>query len=264
LIADTATHDSGDNDSKQMKGPTLFFWLFLFCYNTPMNAQNSSLKIVSIHDKAFLSLISEPSPENMIWGDFGSEIESYYGVKAYSNGAKKSARKYQCTELIHRFISDIYGIPSNIYLGLGHGKNLAKNIAKYHESVIGTSDTIQGYYVRLENFENKKSIYPPVTGAIVSMYFDSQKKGYGHVGIIREIKVNDEGMVEATLFDQHGFAHKEAGISIQSDHLLFEKDVNGNWNGYVLSWKYKRKYPVISWTNPVIVEQELSSYQQQD
>ena len=245
-----------------MKNPTLFFWLFLFYYSTPVNAQNSSLKMVCIHDKTFLSLVSEPSPENMVWGDFGSELESYYGVKAYSNGAKKSGRKYQCTELIHRFVSDIYGIPSSIYLGLGHGKDLAKNIAEYHESVVGTSDTLQGYFVRLENFENKKSIYPPLTGAIVSMYFDSKKKGYGHVGIIREIKVNDQGMVEASLFDQHGFAHKEAGIPIQADRLFFEKDADGNWYGYVLSWKYDRKYPIISWTNPVIVEKELTSFQQ--
>ena len=251
-----------------MKSPTLFFsnlfLLFLFCYSTLLNAQNNELRVISIHGKSFLFLAPEPAPEIMVWGNFGSELESYYGVVAYSNGARKTARKYQCTELIHRFLSDIYGIPSSIYLGLGHGKDLAKNIAKYHESVVGTSDTLQGYSIRLENFENKKSIYPPVNGAIVSMYFDSKKTGYGHVGIIREIKVNDESMVEASLFDQHGFAHKEAGIPIQADRLFFEKDANGNWYGYVLSWKYGRKYPVISWTNPVIVEKELTSFQQKD
>jgi hypothetical protein len=222
------------------------------------------LRLVSIHGKTFLFLAPEPSPDNMVWGKFGSKVESYYGVTAYSNGARKSGRKYQCTELIHRFLTEVYGIPSSIYLGLGHGKYLAKNIAEYHKSVVGTSDTLAGYSIRLENFINKKSIYPPVVGSIVSMYFDSQKKGYGHVGIIREMKVNDEGFLEATLFDQHGFAHKEAGIPIQADHLLFEKDVNGNWIGYVFSWKYKRKYPLISWTNPVVVEQELSTYQQGD
>jgi len=200
----------------------------------------------------------------MVWGNFGSPIESYYGVVAYSNGARKSGRKYQCTELIHRFITEVYGISSSIYLGLGHGKYLAKNIAEYHKNSVGTSDTLQGFSIRLENFTNKKSIYPPVVGAIVSMYFDSQKKGYGHVGIIREIKINDEGNVEATLFDQHGFAHKESGIPILADRLIFEKDANGYWNGNVHSWKYDRLYPVISWTNPVIVENEVTTFIEND
>jgi hypothetical protein len=234
-------------------------FLFLFAPFYSLTAQNNSPSVVAINGKKFLSLNQEPSPDKMIWGNFGSPVESYYGIVAYSNGARKSGRKYQCTELIHRFLTEIYGIPSSINLGLGHGKDLAKNVAEHYKAVVGTSDTLQGYSVRLENFENEKSIYPPVTGSIVSMYFNSQKKGYGHVGIIREIKVNEEGLVEATLFDQHGFAHKEAGIPIQADRLLFEKDANGNWSGSVLSWKYDRKYPVISWTNPVIVEDESTS-----
>ena len=246
-----------------MKRPTLHILvlisLFLFCSSNFLDAQNNSLKVVDINGKKFLSLNPEPSPKNMVWGDFGSKIESYYGVVAYSNGARKSGRKYQCTELIHRFLTEIYGIPSSINLGLGNGKDLAKNIAEYYKSAVGTSDTLQGYSIRLENFENKKSIYPPVTGSIVSMYFNSNNTGYGHVAIIREIKVNEDGMVEATLFDQHGFAHKQAGIPIEADHLLFEKDPNGKWCGQVLSWKYDRKYAVISWTNPVIVEDDLTT-----
>lgn len=236
--------------------------LFLF-QSTDLVAQDA-LKVLTIEGKDFLCLNSESSPENMVWGNFGSPIESYYGVVAYSNGARKSGRKYQCTELIHRFITEVYGISSSIYLGLGHGKYLAKNIAEYHKNSVGTSDTLQGFSIRLENFTNKKSIYPPVVGAIVSMYFDSQKKGYGHVGIIREIKINDEGNVEATLFDQHGFAHKESGIPILADRLIFEKDANGYWNGNVHSWKYDRLYPVISWTNPVIVENEVTTFIEND
>ena len=256
-------HFLTQNRSKLMKRPALYnvvlISLFLFWSSNFLDAQNNTLKVVDINGKKFLSLNPEPSPANMIWGDFGSKIESYYGVVAYSNGARKSGRKYQCTELIHRFITEIYGIQSSINLGLGHGKDLAKNIAIHYKSVIGTSDTLEGYSVRLENFENKKSIYPPVTGSIVSMYFNRNNTGYGHVAIIREIKVNEEGIVEATLFDQHGFAHKQAGIPIEADRLLFEKDAKGNWCGQVLSWKYDRKYAVISWTNPVIVENESTT-----
>lgn len=230
---------------------------FLFCQSTFLGAQNDSLKIVSVNGKSFLSLIAETCPQNMIWGKFGNEIESYYGVVAYSNGARKSNRKYQCTELVHRFVAEVYGIPSSITLGLGHGKSLAKNIAGHFKTSVGTSDTLGGYSVRLENFENKKSKYPPVTGAIVSMYFDSKQKGYGHCGIIRELKLSDEGYLEGTLFDQHGFAHKKAGIPIQADRLRFKKDANGNWSGHVLSWAYRREYPIVSWTNPVVVENEM-------
>ena len=232
------------------------------CLSNSLQGQDNSLRVISIHGKDFLCLKPEASPEKMVWGKFGDEVESYYGVTAYSNGARQSGRKYQCTELVHRFITEVYGIPSSINLGLGHGKYLAKNIAEFHKSSIGTSDTIAGYSVRLENFKNKKSAYPPVVGSVVSMYFDSQKKGYGHVGIIRDLKINDEGMLEATLFDQHGFAHKEAGIPIMADRLLFEKDRYGNWHGHVWSWKYEKKYPIVSWTNPVIVKKDATTYSQ--
>ncbi len=233
--------------------PSIFFLLFLFNSNA-LKAQNDSLTIVSVQGKKFLSLIPEAPPKNMVWGKFGAKIESYYGVIAYSNGAKKNGRKYQCTELVHRFLTAIYGIPSSINMRLGHGKDLAENIAIHHKNVTGASDSLKGYSVRLENFKNKKSVYPPVVGSIVSMYFHSQKTGYGHVGIIRDMKINEDGSIEASLFDQHGFAHKKVGLTIQADRLLFEKDSNGHWGGQVLSWAFKRKYPVISWTSPVIFE----------
>ena len=238
----------------------LVFLILLCLFFTPLlQAQQSGLRIISIKGKDFLCLAPEPAPENMVWGKFGTAIESYYGVTAYSNGERQNGRKYQCTELIHRFLTQVYGIPSSIYLGLGHGKYLARNVAEYHKNSVGSSDTLLGYSVRLENFLNKKNKYPPVVGSIVSMYFDSQQKGYGHVGIIRDLKINEDGMLEATLFDQHGFAHKEAGIPIQPDKLFFEKDRWGNWHGHVFSWKYQKKYPVISWTNPVIVDQTTTS-----
>ena len=230
------------------------FFILLFCSPNSLEAQKDSLAIVLVQGKKFLSLVSESSPENMIWGKFGAAIESYYGVTAFSNGAKKSGRKYQCTELIHRFLTDVYGIPSSINLSLGHGKDLAKSIAVYHKNIVGTSDSIKGYSVRLENFENGKSTYRPVVGSVVSMYFDSQKKGYGHVGIIRELTITENGNIEATLFDQHGFIHKKVDVSIQADRLFFEKDANGIWSGQVFSWAFQRKYPVISWTNPVVVD----------
>ena len=215
--------------------------------------QDSALKVVTVSEKEFLSLIPEQAPKNMIWGKYGSKIESFYDVVAYSNGAKKTNRKYQCTELIHRFLTKVYGIPSKIGMGLGHGKNLAKNIAKRYQSTLGKSNHLGSYTIQLENFDNKKSIYPPVVGSIVSMYFNSSKTGFGHVAIIRNITENEDGSLKATLFDQHGLIHKTDNMEIQPDVIFFKKDSTGNWNGQVYSWLYKKKYEVISWTNPVVV-----------
>ena len=223
--------------------------------NQPLINPNKTLSVVTVEGKKFLSLIPESAPENMLWGDFGSEIETFYGVVAYSNGARKTNRKYQCTELIHRFLTSVYGIPSSIELGLGHGKDLAKNIAKRFESTLGNSDSLGDYTIRLENFDNKQSIYPPVVGSIVSMHFNSKQTGYGHVAIIRNIIKNENGSLKATLFDQHGFIHKKANLQIQPDIIFFKKDSTGNWNGEVFSWLYKRRYPVVSWTNAVVVRE---------
>ena len=215
-------------------------------------ALNDTLTIVEVEGKSFLSLIPESPPDQMQWGNFGSVIESYYGVTAFSNGDKEKGRKYQCTELVHRFLTKVYGIPSRIGLGLGHGKDLARNLALSYQSKIGRSDTLGQFSIRLENYANGHSPYPPVVGSIVSMYFNKEKKGYGHVGIIRNISELEDGSLRATLFDQHGFIHKEVGISIQADQIFFSQNENGHWEGQVLSWKYQQHYPVVSWTNPVL------------
>lgn len=216
--------------------------------------QDTTLSVVSVGGKSFLSLIPEIAPKNMHWGTYGSKIESYYGVIAYSNGAKKTNRKYQCTELVHRFITNVYGIPSRIGLGLGHAKDLAKNIAQRYKSKVGKSTSLGNYQIRLENFDNKKSTYPPVVGSIVSMHFNSKKTGYGHVAIIRAIIEKEDGSLKAILFDQHGFIHNTVNLPIQSDFILFKKDSSGNWAGQVFSWVNKSYYEVISWTNPAIIK----------
>ncbi|MEM9819467.1 MAG: CHAP domain-containing protein [Bacteroidota bacterium] len=216
--------------------------------------RDTTASVVFVEDKQFLSLTPEAAPKEMVWGTFGSKIESYHGVTAYSNGARKTNRKYQCTELIHRFLSDVYGIPSKIGQGLGHAKDLAHNIAQRYRSKIGNSPALGNYQIRLENFSNQRSVYPPVVGAIVSMHFNRSKKGYGHVGIIRSITQNEDGSLKATLFDQHGFIHRKENIPIQSDVILFKKDTKGNWGGQVTSWLHQSNYEVISWTNPVMVK----------
>lgn len=235
----------------------LLFYLSGFA--APLNAQRDTLSVLQVGDKTFLSLIPEAAPLDMIWGEFGREIESYYDVMAYSNGSRRKGRKYQCTELVHRFLTEVYGIPSRINMGLGHGKDLARNLAVRYRSVVGMTDTLQGHRVRLENFLNNQTPYPPVVGSIVSMHFSKDGRGYGHVGIIRHIRRTGAYTLEATLFDQHGFMHNQVGLAIQPDKIIFIQHESGNWSGQVWSWVYDTNYPVISWTNPVVVQSDRAN-----
>lgn len=243
------------NFQKLRHFPVLLIFLL---YTISINAQRDTLTTIEVKGKTFLALIPEAAPDNMRWGAFGSKIESYYGITAYSNGSRKKGRKYQCTELVHRFVNSVYGIPTRINMGLGHGKDLAKNLAYHYRSTVGTSDTLEGYSIRLENFENARSFYPPVVGSVVSMRFSNNQKSYGHVAIIRAIEEQANGTLAATLFDQHGFIHKEAGIPIQADTVYFKKDEKGIWSGQVLSWLYCVEYPVVSWTNPLVSRNGVS------
>jgi hypothetical protein len=219
-----------------------------------LQSQPDSLSVIKINQRQFLSLIPEKSPDSMIWDAFGQPIESFYGLTAYSNGDKAKGRKYQCTELAHRFARDIYGIPTRIGMGLGHAKDLAKNMAHYFRNRTGTSDSLHGYRVKLEYFANQQTVYRPVVGSIVSMYFSEHKNGYGHIGVIREITQLTDSTLEAVLFDQHGFIHQEVGIPIQADKLYFTKDENGKWRGQVDSWVLEERFDLVGWINPVIVK----------
>lgn len=224
--------------------------MFLLCAYSPLICAQVA-KIEEIDGKRFVVLQSEEPPETMIWGKFGDEIENYFGVSAKSNGDAIINRSYQCTELIHRFLRDVYGIPSRIGMGLGHGKDLASGVGARFSNSTKANGLIKDYVIHLEYFENGIALYPPVVGSIVSMHFSSTMKGYGHVGIIRTLSKQSDDTLRGFLFDQHGSIHKEVGISIKPDTVVFEMDRNGTWRGNVLSWKYQRSYPVIGWASIV-------------
>jgi len=248
-----------DNEGANVKGTWLCRLLLVLFLPTltssPTLAQSE--RIEEINGKVFLVLPDEEPPENMIWGAFGEEIERYFGVPAYSNGAAEDGkRKYQCTELIHRFLRVVYGIPTRIGMGLGHGRDLAKGIAGRFGDSHQARGLIEGYIIHLEYFENEKTAYPPVVGSIVSMHFNSRREGYGHVGIIRTMETHSDGSVSGFLFDQHGAIHKTVGLSIKPDKVVFRKDDNGIWSAQVESWKFKRYFPVIGWTNVVVQQRD--------
>lgn len=228
---------------------------FVACiFALPFYASAENARVEAIGDKRFLMLAQEAPPPNMTWKAFGEVIETYLGVSAISNGAATTDRRYQCTELIHRFLREMYGLPSRIGLGLGHGKDLARGVGTRFANPTRSNGIITDYVIHLEYFEGGKSRFPPVVGSIVSMYFNRAGTGYGHVGIIRTLDRNDDGSVSGLLFDQHGSMHNTVGIPIQSDTVIFNSDGNGYWSGQVLSWKYNRKYPVIGWSSVVVTD----------
>jgi len=225
-----------------------FYWMNANAQ--PLNP--SEINVEKYGNKSFLALPSEDPPSSMTWGAYGDVIESFHGIAAYSNGNRQSDRTYQCTELVHRFIREIWGLPTRLGLGMGDGKDLAKGMADRFGSP-QTSALANGQLISLEYFPNGSSPFPPVVGSIVSMHFNSSLKGPGHVAIIRKIEPLSEGKFQAILFDQHGAAQDKINIPIEYDVVDFTRDRDGNWSGEVYSWKYKRFYPTTGWTNVELI-----------
>ena len=150
----------------------LLIFLLLLQYPYTLKAQEENVSDVQINGKLFLQLPPEDPPESMTWGSKGEPIESYLGITAYSNGdAPKGQRYYQCTELVHRFMREIWGIPTRLGLGMGHGVDLAKGMASFlNTPMIG--ERAGNRAINLEYFENDRALHPPVVGSIVSMYFN--------------------------------------------------------------------------------------------
>ena len=109
----------------------------------PSRAQTEALspapgphyQIVDECGERFVELDGQPQPTELTWGEFGAPIASYYGVVAYAHGHDGDPRRenagglYQCTELVHRYLHDLYAIPTRIGLGLGNGVDLARKLA---------------------------------------------------------------------------------------------------------------------------------------
>ena len=199
--------------------------------------------------QSFLELPSSLPKKDLIWTAYGEEFDSFFGITAYSNGTDKDKRYYQCTELAHRFIREVYGIPTRLGMGLGHGNSVAQNVANHFSDSIGFTPRTTPHKVALRFFPNKTSQCRPVVGSVVSMDFGK----YGHVAVIRHLKTNEDGTLEGVLFEQHGATSKPAGTKMEAGKLVFKKTPKGNWSG---TWIVADKFQlgVVGWTNPTIVE----------
>jgi hypothetical protein len=208
-------------------------------------------------DKTFVVLPADTAPP-VYWAEFGQAFDTYYGIDALSNGKKKgNAAKYQCTELIHRYVSQVYGFPSRIGLGMGNGNMLAEGIATYFKGQSRSLESLDGREVVLEYFPSEESSYPPVVGSIISMHFTPDEAGFGHVAILRSLKTVSPRVLEGELFAQHGKMPYKIGAEVPADTVTFTQDGDGKWSGLVHSHFFKRDFRIVGWTTAVVAPWRL-------
>ena len=210
---------------------------------------NEEPSIISQDGLAMLSLDLRDVPDVHVWTDYGAPFDSFYGVIAYSNGRRSSPRYYQCTELVHRFVREVYGIPTMLGMGLGHGKDLARGIAVHFADTEGSSGLIAPYQITLRYFANGESTVLPTAGSIVSLLIGR----HGHVGIIRSITPISTDRSEATLFAQHGGMRSEVGTTFKPEKIIFTRDSRGRWHG---TWQVNStRFDAVGWTIPIVTGQ---------
>jgi hypothetical protein len=220
----------------------------------PVAAEQTPPQIytATIDGKTFVVLPAE-APVKVYWSEFGEPFDSYFGLEALSNGKKKGdAATYQCTELIHRYVSTIYGFPSRIGLGMGDGNALAEGIAEYFRGQTRSLEAIGAKHVSLEYFVEGKSKHPPVVGSIISMHFTLSEKGSGHVAILRELSEPAPGELAGTLFAQHGKMGYKIGAEVVPDTVHFKQTEDGTWNGIVRSPFFGQDFRIVGWTTAVV------------
>ena len=222
---------------------------FVFALSSASAQEVTELSAIDSCGTSFLELPGS-QPGAMKWESYCEEFHDYMGVPAYSNGGYTTSKCYQCTEVIPRFLKQVYGFEASYCSGYGNGNRTAAGIARTFEGVVASSAIIAPYQVRLQYMENGKSSCRPTIGSVIS--FELGKNG--HVAIVRDLKEKDDGSIEVTLFAQHGRMYNQVGSAIRPDKAFLRKDTHGNWVGTYIA-PTQKKYSVIGWTNPVIAGQ---------
>lgn len=211
-----------------------------------------------------VELAPQPVPESLVWTEFGSPFDSAFGVIAYAHGRLGDPRRenaqglYQCTELVHRYLRQGFGVPTRIGLGLGHGVDLAQGLAERFGQERFSGGITGQTPVTLRYNRGGSTECPPAIGSVVSiaMPLDDGSRGYGHVGVIRAI-TRENGALMATLFEQHGGDSLEPGDVIGAGQVRFEF-LGGAWRGTFLS-QSGRDFAVEGWTNIVVADDAPAS-----
>ncbi len=154
-----------------------------------------------------------------IWKKHGERYDSFMGIPALSNIARGG--QYQCTELAHRFLNEIFGIPTRIGIGLGNANVVVQNISQR----FGNGTYRYGNYsIRLKYESTKQAKEPPTVGSAINF-----GGTYGHVAIVRYVEALDASKVKVFLIEQHGFPSWRLGDAHPIRSLVFSKNRAGNW-----------------------------------
>jgi hypothetical protein len=168
-----------------------------------------------------------------IWGKFGSPFDDYLGVIAYSNLADGQGGKFQCTELIHRFMKDIYGVPTRLGMGLGHAKDLAQNLAIKFPISVGSYGPVENKRIHFIFFPSACTSVEPSTGSLVSL----QAGKFGHIAVVRRVKKINNDEIRIELFEQHGELSFKIGQHKPIRGLTLRRTMGGIWyHPKVIGW----------------------------
>ena len=157
---------------------------------------------------------------------YSHPVDEYMGVVAYGNQKAGGGHgDYHCTELVHRFFSKVYQVPTRWGMGLGNGGDLAYNLvgfANRHPAVVWDPQVEAEARLRFAFFDNGCSSHLPLPGSAVS--FEWQP--YGHVAIVRKVQFLAEDVAWVWWFQQSTHS-KNIGPHIVKD--LFVKNEEGFW-----------------------------------
>jgi hypothetical protein len=169
--------------------------ILLFAALTVVAVQVSAQELSHFYPKGTL-LIPVSGDEIMkvpVWQSPGVAYDQFMGVKAISN---RYRGQYQCTELAHRFIHDLLGVPTRVGNGLGNANVLVQNLY----SRFGTRTySYKDKQVRLNFIHSKDE--PPAPGSLIN--FEIGK--FGHIAVVRYVEVLNENQLRVYLIEQHGF-----------------------------------------------------------
>ncbi len=178
-------------------------------------------------------------PETVRWGKYGQVIEEQFGVKAFANKENGEGGKYQCVELIHRYLNQRFVAPEKKAQGMGNADVVSKNTVHFYRGKTFFDPVTQKKF-ELSYLENSCSKSAPHVGGIISLALSQ----YGHVGIIKEVRKIDENTLVLSLFEQHGIMKLKPGQSAPRTLVTLKKDKFGKWRGE----------KVIGWINFAIAE----------
>lgn len=187
------------------------------------SAVNLAPALASLYDEDTLMINVPPSEIQKvnIWGKMSVPFDKFMGVIAYSN---VKGGKWQCTEVAHRFLNNIYGVPTKVGNGLGHANKVVQNI---YNTFGAKTYKFQNLKVKMALHKNTLSSEPPAAGSI--MNFDVGK--FGHVAVVRYTQVIDANTVEIYLFEQHGFPKNKVGEKKSIRSVTFNRSSDGTWVG---------------------------------